>query len=336
MLLYTDGFDHYAPKTALSAPIISYLTAAGYTVANLTNATVNIVDGMDAGSLAVKLTLTGGAATPPSVSKSVTTTNNLVVFGFSFRGITARHRIARINGVVDLEWDTVTGKLKIGAALGTDVIILNAWWYFEIELDKTANEIRVWANDTLQLTVALPGGVGTTHTIMWGGAAGATTGTIEFDDFVIVDGSAGRNTARVGPVAIVTRAPTADVTAQWTVVGTANPNHYVTAAQLDPGAAGAPYLQANVAGKTDAFTSSAVLPNNNEVFGVSVVAYARKGDLDNRSVGLTVTTPGGTLEQAKALTEGYQYQQTVFEQAPGAVDWNQNLVETSQFGIIAR
>lgn len=336
MLKHTDGFDHYAPKTALAADLTAYLQAAGYTVANAANNTFAIADGQDANSLALKMTIAAGAATPPSLSRSISTDATLIVFGWSFRGTGSRLRFARIANVIDLDWDTTTGKMKVGSTLGADVIILNAFWFVEIEIDKTANEVRVWANDTLQLTVPLPGGQGSVYTITWGmQQASAVAGVIDIDDLYILDNSGGQNNERLGPVQIVTRAPTADVTTEWTLVG-ANGSHFPIAAQLEPGKANAPYLQANVDGKVDKFTSNVVLPTDNEIFAVALVSYAKKGDLDDRKLGMTIGTAGGDTEIQVPLETAFAFKQTIFEQAPGGQDWNRNIVESSNFGIIAR
>lgn len=336
MLLFTDAFDHYTQKTASAVDITALLTAAGYTINNATNATFNIADGQDSGSLDLKMTVPAGSATPPSLSRSVTSAATLIVFGFSFRGTGSRLRFGRIAGVVDLDWDVTTGKMKVGTSLGVDTIILNAFWYIEIEVDKTANEVRIWANDTLQLTVPLPGGVGTVYTITWGiTTTSATAGTIEVDDLYVTDNSGGVNNGRLGPVQIITRAPTADVVTQWTPVGSTG-THSSILAQLSPGAVGAPYLQANVDGKTDKFTSNVVLPNSNEIYAVALVSYARKGDLDDRKLGMTLGTAGGDVEVQVPLDTAFGFKQVIFEQAPGGVTWTQNLVESSNFGIIAR
>jgi hypothetical protein len=336
MLLFTDGFDHYADKTALAADLTAYLQAAGYTVNNATNTTFNIVDGQDSGSFGLRMTIAAGASTPPSFSRSVTSAATKVVFGFSFKGVTSRLRFARIAGVIDLDWDTTTGKMKVGATLGQDVIILNAYWYIEIEIDKTANVVNVYANDTLQLSVALPGGVGTVYTITWGlTSSSSTAGTIDIDDMYILDNSGGQNNARLSPIQIISRAPTTDVTTEWTPVGSTG-THYSILAQLAPARANAPYLQANVDGKTDKFTSNVVLPNSNTVFAVALVSYARKGDLDNRQLGMTIGTAGGDVETQVPLDTSFAYKQVIYEQAPGGAAWTRNLVESSSFGIIAR
>lgn len=338
MLRYSDGFDHYAPTSAIAADITSYLQAAGYVVANATNTTFNIVAGTDVGSLGLRLTVVAGSGTPPSLARTFTSIGTKVIFGFGFKGTTNRMRVCRIDNSIDVDWDSATGKLKIGAVVGVDVIILNAWWYLEIEMDRTAGTINVYANNVLQLTATLPGGITDTHTIQWGlSATSASAAVIDLDDFYLVDNDGGQNAARLGPVAIVTRAPTADVTTEWTMVNNgSNPNHYAIAAQLDPAKSGAAYLQANVVGKTDRFTSNNVLPNANQIFGVSLVSYARKGDLDDRKLGMTVDVNATEVETQVTLTEVFKYQQAIFEQAPGGVPWTQARVEGSKFGIVAR
>lgn len=340
MLLHTDGFDHYSGKGETAANITTYLQAAGYTVTNAATTTFQLADGQDSASLGLKMTVAAGSATPPSFSRTITSAAALVAFGFSFRGTTSRLRFARIAGIIDLDWDATTGKMKVvsggNTILGADVIILNAFWFIEIEIDKTANEVRVYANDTLQLTIPLPGGITNSYTITWGMTqTSASAGVIEIDDFYVVDSSGGQNNERLGPIQIITRAPTADVQTEWTPVG-ATGAHYSILAQLSPGASAAPYLQANVEGKTDKFTSNVVLPNQNEIFAVSLVSYARKGDLDDRKLGMTIGTAGGTVEVQVPLDTAYQFKQQIFEQAPGGQAWTSNLVESSNFGIIAR
>lgn len=337
MLLFTDGFDHYAPTSETAANIATYLQAAGYSVSNAANNTFNIAAGQDQNSNGIKMTIIAGTNTPPSFQKQFDTVADKIIFGFSFRGSGSRQRIARINGLVDVNWDANTGKIAVGSVQGQDVIILSAFWFIEIEIDKPAAKVRIYANDVLQLEADLPGGASTTsHTIMWGlNGTIANPATIEIDDFYVVDSSGGKNVARLGPVQIITRAPTTDVKAEWTAVGSTG-SHASIAAQLSPNTANAPYLQANVSGKTDSFTSNGVLPNDNVVYGVQLVAYARKGDLDNRSLGLTVQTTGGTTETPVPLQTTYAYKTAVFENAPGNLPWTQNLVESSQFGIVAR
>ena len=338
MLLYSDGYDHYAATNETASNITALLQAAGYTVANGTNTTLQFADGQDVGSKGLKLTVVAGSGTPASVSKQFNSTADHMFFGFSFRGTGTRQRIARINGAVDLLWDVDTGKLKIGTTQGADVIIQNAFWFLEIEIDKADNKVRVWANDTPQLEVDLPAGaITTSHTIQFGlTGASANAATLEYDDFYVVDSSGGVRNDRLGPVQCITRAPTTDALPNdWTAVGSSG-THASIVAQLSPNAGSAPYLQANIAAKEDNFTSNTVLPNDNQIFGVQLVSYSRKGDLDDRQLGMTIETAGGKVETPIALTTTFAFRTAMFEQAPGGVDWNQNRVESSEFGIIAR
>lgn len=336
-LIHADGFDHYAAPSETAANIVSYLQAAGYTVNNANNQTFQIQPGQDVNSNCIKMTINAGSGTPPSFSRAFNTTADKIIFGFSFRGTGSRQRVARINGAVDLNWDPATGKLYIGTDIGEDVIILNAWWFIEIEIDKTASLIRVYANDTLQLTSPLTGGAITNNHVLLFGLTGASASaaTIEIDDFYVVDSGGGQNINRLGPVQAITRAPTTDVTAEWTQVG-ATGTHAAIAAQLSPNAANAPYLQANIEGKRDRFSSNTVLPNDNQIFGVVLVAFSRKGDLDDRQLGMTMRTAGGEVEALVPLSTSFAYRTAVYEQAPGNVPWNQNRVESSEFGIVAR
>lgn len=338
MLLHMDGFDHYAPKTESAANIAVYLQAAGYTVTNAAQNNFALADGQDVASLGVKLTVIAGSNTPPSFQKTFNTTADKVVFGFSFRGTGSRQRVARVNGSVDVLWDVDTGKLKVGSTQGADVIILNAFWFIEIVVDKANSVFEVYANDTLQLTVPLPGGAVTnSHTIMWGNTgASVSAATVEIDDFYVVDSSGGSRNDRLGPVQAITRAPTTDVDVEWVAQGSSG-THASILAQLSPNTLNAPYVQANIEGKHDSFTSNTVLPNDNQIFGVQLVAYARKGDLDDRALGLTIATAeDNEVEVEVPLTTTFAYRTTVFEQAPGGVDWNQARVESSIFGITAR
>lgn len=336
MYLLSDGFDHYIGTEGKSASIKRYLEDAGYAVANETDTSLEVVNGTDEGSLAIKLSMSSGQPNPVSVVREIESEADLCVFGFGFRGTGQRLRMARICGTVDVDWDATTGKIRVGDVFGENVIILNAWWYIEVEVDRGNDEIRVWANDTLQLTAPLPSIPEGSYSIEWGGT-NQGTGSVEIDDFAVVDSSPGQNTSRIGPVSIITRAPTADAGPnEWTLVGSASAFHYHIAAQLDPGRANAPYLQANVEGRTEMFSSNTVLPNNNEVFAVSLVSYARKGDLDDRAIGMKIEADGQSEEVEATLTEAYKYHSVVFEQAPGSVPWTQERVENSKFGIVAR
>lgn len=340
MFKFCDGFDQYADVGATGVTVQPYLEANGYIVTNATASTFGVVAGRRTGARALQFTVARSSTTNASLQWGFTPQGNLAVFGFALYATGSRMRIARIANVIDLEWDTTTGKMKVGTQLGVNPLILAAWYYIEIRIDIAAKSVQVFANNELQLTVdvsatTLP----TVYSIVWGQVGTAPDAGVQWlDDFYVLDGSGTRNIDRLGPIEVTTRAPTADVAVAWTPVNaTANATHASIAAQLEPNKSGAPYLQSNTAGATDLFRSNTVLPTNNQIFAVSVLAYARKGDLDDRKIGLVVQPDGGASNEIQlSLLETFKYYQATYEQVPGGGDWSQNSVESLQFGIVTR
>lgn len=339
MFKFCDGFDHYAADGTTGTTIQTYLEAAGYTVRNALATTFSIVAGRRSGAHALAFTVAANSTTNASISWSFTNSSTYACFGFAMYATGSRMRICRIENVLDLEWDTTTGKVKVGSNLGATPLILSAWYYFEVEIDSSAKTAKIWANNELQLTVDLSAvTIPSVLTITWGQSGTiANAGVQWLDDFYVIDGSGSRNNARLQPIEITTRAPSADVTKEWYIVNSAKANHWEIVSQLSPAASGAPYLQSNVAGATDMYRSNAALPTSNTIFAVSVLAFARKGDLDNRSIGLAVQVDGGSINETQlALTETFKYYQATHEVVPGGGAWTQNIVESLNFGIITR
>lgn len=338
-LKFNDGFDHYAPNATKGTVLTPYLEAAGYTIRNASDTTFAVVEGRRSTARALQFTVARNSSVNASLSWGFTTSSTYVCFGFAMNASGSRMRVARIENIVDIDWDVTTGKLKVGDVLGVNPLILNAWYYFEIEIDKTANEVKVYANNELQLTATPSTAPATQYTIVWGQVGTAPDAGVQLlDDFYAMDGTGTVNITRLNPIEVTSRAPSADITKEWEVVGAASTTpHYTIVSQLLPNASNAPYLQSNTAGATDMYRSNAVLPTANKVFGVSVLAFARKGDLDDRKLGMVVQTEGGTPSEVQVtLTESYKYYQTTYEQTPAGGAWNQANVESLQFGIITR
>lgn len=337
-ILFSDGFEHYVPKNHPNAGIRKYLGEAGYVVQNAESTGLAIVDGTDENTLALRLTLTAGSATPPSVRRDIESEASLMAFGWGWRAVGKQVRIARINDAIDVGWDQATGRIVVDGILGANVIIREAWLYLEVVVDRVNEELRVYANETLQVTAPLPEGLPVGYSIEWGGQSDPDVlTTIDIDDFVIVDSSPGQYTDRIGPIAAIIRPGAADAAPnEWALVGSPSPTHYNIVSQLDAGRASAPYLQANVDGRTEMYSSTTVLPAENEVLAVVNVLYGRKGDLDDRAVGMLIDSSGTEVEVVAPLTEESRFHIAVYEQAPGAVPWTKALVEGSKFGFVAR
>lgn len=340
---FCDGFDHYAADGVKGATLEPYLTANGYTVRNATDATFAVAPGRRTGAHALQFTVARNSSTNASLSWGFTFTGTYVCFGFAMNASGSRMRICRIENVLDIDWDATTGKISVNGQLGLNPLILNAWYYFEVECDFSAKTVKIWANNELQLTVDISSvSTPAVATIVWGQVGTAPDAGVQLlDDFYVIDGTGSRNNARLNPVEVTTRAPSADITTEWEIVANgASPaptTHWGVVSQLEPNAANKPYLQSNTAGATDLYRSNTALPTNNQVFAVSIIAFARKGDVDDRKIGLLVQPEGGTTSETQlSLTESYKYYQATFEQVPGGGDWNQGNVEALQFGIRTR
>lgn len=341
MLKFMDGFDHYAPAGTGGATLQKYLAAAGYTIRNPSDDTFLVVDGRRAGAYALRFTTKANSAVNASLSWGFTSQAQLVVLGFAMKASGSRMRICRIEGVADIDWNPTNGKIQVGTNEGINPLIMNAWYYFEIECDRSKNEVRVWVNDTLQVTApwSTPP-QDNRYTITWGQTSQSNKdGVQDIDDMYAVDSSMGKCVERLHPVEVATRMPTADVRAEWTPAGGNGKypdTHAAIASQLLAMESDKPYLQSNISGQTEQYRSNAVLPSSNKVFGVAVTSLARKGDLDDRSIGLTISVGGQVQEVQQPLTESFAYYQMTMEEAPGGVAWNQNAVESSEFGVVTR
>lgn len=339
-LKFQDGFDHYAATGVKGATLQPYLTDNGYDVRNASDTTFAVVDGRRAGARALQFTVARNSTTNASLSWGFTYQGDYACFGFAMKASGSRMRICRIENVIDIDWDVTTGKISVAGQLGVNPLILNDWYYFEIECDFAAKNVKIWANNELQLTVDISSVAKPAKaTIVWGQVGTAPDAGVQIlDDFYALDAGGTANTARLSPIEVVTRAPSADITTQWEVVNaTAGTPHYQIAAQLEPNKAGAPYLQSNTAGATDLFRSNTALPTDNTVFAVSVIAYARKGDVDDRKLGLLIQPDGGSESETQVpLTEAFKYYQQTFDKTPSGGAWNKNIVESLQFGIRTR
>ena len=141
MLKFMDGFDHYVPSGTKGTVIQKYLAAAGYDIRNASDTTFSVVDGRRTGAMALRFSTVAQATVNASLSWGFTSAASLVVFGFAFQAGGTRQRICRVENVVDIDWDTATGKLKVGSDLSVSPLIMNAWYYLEIECDVTNKQV---------------------------------------------------------------------------------------------------------------------------------------------------------------------------------------------------
>lgn len=275
-------------------------------------------------------------APPTTVSRTFVSSASRVVLGFAHRA-TARGRIARIANVCDIDWPA---GIEILGQQGNAVPIRNAWYYYELTIDKTAQTISLHINDTADITVPMPSSVAgvTEYAVTWeveNGAVGRIN-DIYFLDNTTTGGSTLVN--RLKPIRVPIRFPTADVLSEW---DSTEPGDHWQVVGLPP-PDNEKYLYSAVSGAQELFTSDESLPvgagtPEMPIIAVGIVALASKSDLDNRQLGLVVGEVGTQLEVVdSAMSIDPKYSYAVFEKAPGNVAWDDTNVLATPFGVVVR
>lgn len=292
---------------------------------------------------AVQLFVTNPVATiymslapPTKITRTFATAATKIAIGFAHRS-TARGRILSITDLLDMDWPA---GISILGQDGVAIPSRNVWYYYEIVIDKTAQTIDLYINNTLDLSVPLPvaGQTMTDFEITWIAENGAVT---RLDDVYLLDSAAPAGealVARLGPISIPIRMPTADVRADW--IGSAIGPHWPLIGLLPPSAS--TYIRSAVSGAIDLFTSDTELPDgagsaSAPIIAVGLVALAQKGDIDNRQLGLVVGAPGAqkqVIDTSLSTTPEYSY--AIFEKAPDDSAWDAANILTTPFGVVVR
>jgi hypothetical protein len=292
--------------------------------------------GARSGQTSSTATIYVSLAPPTTMSRTFSSASNKVVIGFAHRA-TARGRIFSIKDVLDMDWPAGIQMLTVA---GASVPIRNTWYYYEIVIDKQANKIYLYVNDTLDITANMPANVQamTDYVLTWTAENGAVA---RIDDLYFVDGDitgGSTLTGRLKPISVALRLPTADVGANWDASD--DGPHFPLVGLLPPSTAS--YVRSATSGEQDLYSSNTALPAGAgtaaaPIIAVGVVALAQKSDLDNRQLGLVVGAPGNQKEVIDtALSTTPEYSYAVFEKAPGDQPWTADNVQSTPFGIAVR
>jgi hypothetical protein len=275
-------------------------------------------------------------APPTKISRTFVSTANRVVIGFAHRA-TARGRIFSIANLFNMDWPS---GIQILDEIGASVPIRNAWYYYEIVIDKTANTISLHVNDTDDLVVPLPaaGANMTSFVMSWEAENGAVA---RIDDLYLLDSdTTGGSTQvnRLKPIRVPIRKPTEDVAIAW--LGSQPGPHWPLVGLLPPSPE--TFIRSSTSGDQDLFSSGDTLPEgagteDMPIIAVGLVALAQKSDLDNRQLGLVVGAQGNQKEVVDTLLNVTpEYSLAIFETAPGDVPWTAENIETTPFGVAVR
>lgn len=321
MLIHMDGFEQFSNMTL--SQVATELPAAGYTVAN----TVAISNGRNSDTKAVML---GTSNAGGSIKRAFVSTAPLTVIGFAYMAETQRDDIVAIANGFTLQWPD---KIQINGAKGTVTPVLGVWYYYELVIDKNQNQIQVYINNVLDLTVPLPAAMSglTTFDCTW---AAPVKSVKRLDDlFVLNNGSGGSPVNRVGPQAITMRLPTSDFVKEWSPA--TGDDHFAMVDNLPP--TETEFIKSSVSGAQDLFKSGATA-GTGTITAVGVVVRARKNDIDARQMGVAVGPKGATQKENLITTLDVtpKYFYSFFPQAPGNVAWDNTNLQDTPFGVIVR
>lgn len=308
---------------------------------------INITTGANVGWYLVGAKQTGSTtatamifvslAPPTTAKRTFNSSAQKVVIGFAHRA-TARGRIFSIEGLFNMDWPA---GISILGATSASVPIRSTWYYYELVIDKAANTLTLYTNDTLDLTVALPPEAAnmTSYVMSWMAENGAVA---LVDDVYLLDSTTGPGVAlvdRLKPVSIPLRLPTADAEPLEWEPSTEGP-HWSMVGILPP--SDTSYIRSAVSGAQDMFTSDTALPPEAgtaaaPILAVGVIALAQKSDLDNRQLGLVIGAEGQQKEVVDTtLAITLEYSTAIFETDPADQPWTPESVAATPFGVAVR
>jgi len=329
---WMEGFEQFANLSGSTA-VRDALQTAGYTVSSNGTDSILVSPGRVANAYALRLSQAPSNARSASFQRTFESESDLVSIGFAYMA-TERSPIVQIGSLPVLEWPV---GCRLNGVDGEAIPIRNIWYYYELVIDKQAEEMRLYINNRLDITAPLPAEAQnmTTYQVKFGSSITSSTATTQFiDDLMFIDGEGDGITDRIGPIEITTRFPTADVTTDWEPSIEGQPLY--TMVNQRPPQAGR-YIQANVSGQEATFTSSQELPTDSQIFAIGLVARALKTDIDNRQLGLIWGEGDNRLEFIDtSLSTENEYSYAFFEKPAPGQNWTKELVEQEPFGVKVR
>lgn len=269
MALFFDGFEQFS-RTDRPDQLIRL---AGYTA----EGTLSLVEGRKAGSSAV-------SCYRSALSRQWTFGGTIMSFGFAVkfdvRGPVAAIRINTTN-VLTIAVSPVTGLLNFGGEVGYVNPLTKRWYYIECELDRSNGQARLYINGKLDITVTLPAEVAGAVIVRlnpYEAAAEPDYGTRDYDDLYVTD------SARLSPMQVTTRFPTALTVEEWSVAGAASAVDAVT----PPVDMLNKFIFTAIADAHEEFTSNTPLPDDNPIKYLQLITLFRKATADPMSIEMNI------------------------------------------------
>lgn len=308
MALFFDGFDQFA-RTERSDALVRL---AGYTL----QGAITMVAGRKANSYGMTLYRA-------ALSRTWAFSGAVMSLGFAVK-FDARGPLVAIRAENDpanllvLTADSTSGLLNLNGMVGYVNPLKDRWYYIELELDKTASEVRVFVNGKPDVVAPLPAGLTPSVVVRLNPyeAVQNDFASRVFDDFYVTD------SARLNPMQVTTRFPTADVKPDWNVAGAAAGFLAVTPPvdMLDK------FIFATVPDQQNVFTSSTPLPDNNPVKYLQLITLFRKATSDPMSLELNIDDQ---KVMESNISRDWTYRYTLFN----AAGYTAQSIVPSEFGV---
>lgn len=224
-----------------------------------------------------------------SISRMTNWVDPILSFGFALKQ-TGRGGICSIGGI-NFVLDADDGNPRFLDVKGITLPVLSKWYYFEVELDKSAHTVKFFINGKLDgQTTWVPNSIDEDHPTITLNAFNAKPSLIDdklqdnatrmYDDFYIYNGP------RLSPVQITTRLPKKDIVTQWNVLPDGI-THSEAVGTLPVDELNR-YIITHVNNAVDEFESETKLPDGNPVIAVGALGLVRSATADMCSIDFKV------------------------------------------------
>lgn len=309
MALFFDGFDQFA-RTERPEQLIRL---AGYTL----EGTATMVAGRKPNSYSMSL-YRGALSRPWALTGNIMSLGFAVKFDGRGPMVAIRGNNGDTTNVIALRADPVSGLLDLNGMVGYVNPLKDRWYYIEMELDRTASQVRVFVNGKPDVVAPLPTLPSLDLLVRLNpyDADKNDFATRLYDDFYINDAP------RLKPMQITTRFPTAEVSTEWNVTGT--PSHFAAVSppidMLDK------FIYATAPDALDSFTSSTTLPDDNPVKYLQLITLFRKATADPMSLQLNIDDQKVTESN---ISRDWTFRYTQFSPA----GYTASSIVPSEFGV---
>ncbi|TKW80338.1 MAG: hypothetical protein DI543_00540 [Bradyrhizobium icense] len=304
-MLHIDGFEEFANDPAPNAQMVR----AGYEVFG----SMAIVGG--------RLGTHGVAGRNATMVRKMPWTTNTMSTGFAHmfdtRGSACWLKVGDTQ--VNLWMNPDTGLPYLNDKKGGALPVANRWYYYELELDRSAARVTLSINNRIDMTYDVEGdlsaeevevGIGYILPHVYRPDADPVpvdNATKTFDDFYI------RDTSRFGPIVVSTRFPTSSVLVEWFK---ANPtlSHPQSLAERPPKPLDN-YVAANVIDTQEIFQSNHDIANDNPVIAQGVVVLARKAPTLDAKLGVKISSTAQENMRSVEVGEEWETKYLFFENA---------------------